>query len=101
MDRRMTIEALLVYDVNTTDPAGARRLRGVAKKCEGLGRRVQKSVFEIRSSQAQLVPLLADLGRIVDPTDSVRVYRLERGSLDRVLEIGSRTAPPVKGGVIV
>ncbi len=97
----MTIEALLVYDVNTTDPAGARRLRQVAKKCEGLGRRVQKSVFEMRSSEAQLVTLLTDLARIVDPADSIRVYRLERGTFDRVLEIGSRTDPPTKGAVIV
>lgn len=97
----MTIEALLVYDVNTTDPAGARRLRQVAKACEGLGRRVQKSVFEVRSSEAQLITLLAALARIVDPTDSIRVYRLERGTFDRVIEVGSRSDPPRVGAVIV
>lgn len=97
----MTIEALLVYDVNTTDPAGARRLRQVAKSCEGLGRRVQKSVFEIRSSDAQLITLLADLARIVDPTDSIRIYRLVRGTLDRTIEIGSHKSPPPAGAVIV
>ncbi len=97
----MTIEALLVYDVNTTDPDGAKRLRQVAKNCEGLGRRVQKSVFEMCSSEAQLITLLADLTRIVDPADSIRIYRLERGTFDRVIEIGLNMNPPAKGAVIV
>ena len=97
----MMIEALLVYDVNTADLAGEKRLRRVAKKCEGLGRRVQKSVFEVRSSEAQLVTLLAALTRIVDRADTVRVYRLDCGTLGRVIEIGSHSAPPMRGAVIV
>ncbi len=97
----MTIETLIVYDVNTTDPAGARRLRRVARGCEGLGCRVQKSVFEVRSSEAQLITLLAHLTRIVSPDDSIRVYRLQRGTLNRVVEIGSRREPPQPGAVIL
>lgn len=34
------------YDVNTETPESRRRLRRVAKKCENVGQRVQKSVFE-------------------------------------------------------
>lgn len=97
----MTIEALIVYDVTTTDPAGSKRLRRVAKSCEGLGRRVQKSVFEVRSTEAQLITLLANLTRIVASTDSIRVYRLDRGTFDRVIEIGSRMDRPTKGAVIL
>lgn len=37
---------LVTYDVNTEKAAGRRRLRRVAKICEGYGTRVQKSVFE-------------------------------------------------------
>jgi CRISPR-associated protein Cas2 len=41
------MELLITYDVDTTTPAGTRRLRHVAKTCEGYGHRVQKSVFEV------------------------------------------------------
>jgi|GEM_PF-5421351 len=34
------------YDVSTTDRAGRRRLRRVAKVCKDYGQRVQNSVFE-------------------------------------------------------
>ena len=39
---------IVCYDVNTEDRAGRRRLRRVARACEGMGQRVQKSVFECR-----------------------------------------------------
>ena len=38
---------VLSYDVDTTDAAGAKRLRKVAKICEAKGCRVQNSVFEL------------------------------------------------------
>ena len=53
----MTVELLLTYDVTTQSREGERRLRRVAKVCESLGDRVQKSVFEVRCSPAQLVTL--------------------------------------------
>ena len=37
---------IVCYDVNTETCKGRRRLRRVAKLCESLGQRVQKSVFE-------------------------------------------------------
>ena len=37
---------LITYDVNTETPSGAKRLRRIAKACENVGQRVQKSVFE-------------------------------------------------------
>ena len=37
---------LVCYDVSTETPQGRRRLRRVAKACEAVGQRVQKSVFE-------------------------------------------------------
>ena len=46
---------LITYDVNTTDAAGKRRLRNVAKLCVAHGQRVQNSVFECSLDAAQLL----------------------------------------------
>jgi CRISPR associated protein Cas2 len=40
------MEYLIAYDVDTTTADGQRRLRKIAKVCEGYGHRVQQSVFE-------------------------------------------------------
>ena len=37
---------IVTYDVSTETKEGRRRLRRVAKVCESMGQRVQKSVFE-------------------------------------------------------
>jgi len=39
---------IVTYDVSTETAAGRKRLRRVAKVCESVGQRVQKSVFECR-----------------------------------------------------
>lgn len=96
----MTVECLLTYDVNTVDPEGERRLRRVARACEGLGVRVQKSVFEFRCAEAQLVRLLHTIAAITTPADSVRVYRLPRGVLDSVSLMGRPDDLPIKGAAI-
>ena len=44
---------LVAYDVSTLTKQGARRLRRVAKVCEGTGQRVQNSVFECEVNQMQ------------------------------------------------
>ena len=51
------MEALVTYDVSTETRAGQRRLRRVAQVCLGYGQRVQKSVFEVRVTEAQLEEL--------------------------------------------
>ena len=94
------VECILTYDVNMIDPDGERRLRMVARACEGLGLRVQKSVFEFRCSEAQLVRLLHTLAAIITSTDSVRVYRFPRGVLDAVSLMGKSDDIPIKGTVI-
>jgi CRISPR-associated protein Cas2 len=71
------MEVLITYDVSTENAAGRKRLRLVAKACEGYGQRVQKSVFECIVNAAQFEALRAKLETIVDPTqDSLRIYRL-------------------------
>ena len=96
----MTIECIITYDVNTETRAGERRLRRVARACEGLGVRVQKSVFEFRCSEAQLIQLLHVIETIVESIDSIRVYRLPRGLLDKTETIGKQNRPQVSGSVI-
>lgn len=82
---------LVTYDVSTTSAAGRRRLRRVARVCEGFGERVQYSVFEVHCSRADYVRLLAALRDIVVPTeDSLRIYPVDRDGFDDVVHIGIR-----------
>lgn len=71
------MEILVVYDVSTETAAGQRRLRKVAKVCEGFGQRVQKSVFECVVNPAQLEQLKHRLAKEISvKEDSLRIYRL-------------------------
>lgn len=68
---------VLTYDVDFTQPNGAKRLRKVAKLCEQYGVRVQNSVFEIMMDSSQLASFKSNLLEIIDKKkDSVRFYRL-------------------------
>lgn len=68
---------IVCYDVNTETREGRRRLRRVARTCEGTGQRVQKSVFECKVNLMQFESLERDLLAIIDPaTDCLRLYRL-------------------------
>ena len=82
----MRSDILVSYDVNTQDAAGRRRLRKVAKTCEGYGQRVQLSVFECAVNEMDLERLRDRLLKIIDPeADSLRIYRL-RGNREDYLE---------------
>lgn len=68
---------LVCYDVNTETKAGRRRLRKVAKVCEGTGQRVQKSVFECQVDLKQFEELERRLLTEIDKgEDNLRLYRL-------------------------
>jgi len=83
------MELLIAYDVETTTADGARRLRQVAKICEGHGVRVQKSVFEVVCSAVQLVRLEHALRQTIDSgADSIRIYRLHEGTFSAVHHFG-------------
>ena len=82
---------VLSYDVYTTDAAGAKRLRKVAKICEALGCRVQNSVFELLVDPAQLAQLRAKLEQTIDmEKDSVRLYRLGSNWRPRIESMGKQ-----------
>ena len=84
------MEILLTYDVATETKAGRRRLRHVAKICEGYGQRVQKSVFECRLDGAGREQLVHRLCKVIDKEkDSLRLYRL-REPRDRYLTVYGR-----------
>ena len=68
---------IVTYDVSTETREGRRRLRRVAKICEGVGQRVQKSVFECSVNQMQYEDLERRLlAEINDKEDNLRLYRL-------------------------
>lgn len=68
---------IVCYDVNTETRAGRRRLRRVARVCEGVGQRVQKSVFEFQIDLMRMEDLERRLLAEIDPeADNLRVYRM-------------------------
>jgi len=75
---------IVCYDVNTETRAGRRRLRRVARVCEGIGQRVQKSVFECQVDRAQLEALERQLLAEIDAgEDNLRLYKIaERNGYD-------------------
>jgi CRISPR-associated protein Cas2 len=93
---------LVCYDVNTETKAGRRRLRRVAKVCEGWGQRVQKSVFECQVDLMQLEALeRALLSEIELRQDCLRLYRLPEGAAGGLREYGSFRAIDFEAPLIV
>ena len=84
------MELLIVYDVATTSTTGQKRLRRVAKACEGYGQRVQYSVFECTLSELQFEQLRTRLNGIINSEeDSLRIYRLMQPR-ERCIEVLGR-----------
>ena len=68
---------IVCYDVSTETREGRRRLRRVAKVCESIGQRVQKSIFECRINAMQYQTLESRLLAERNLTeDCLRLYRL-------------------------
>ncbi|CAM5611228.1 CRISPR-associated endonuclease Cas2 [Streptomyces diastaticus] len=96
------MELLLTYDVDTTTPEGRRRLRRVAKLCEGHGIRVQKSVFEIITDDQTLLQLTYDIEDLINTeTDSVRIYRLPPSGTETVQTLGAAAPHPHRSDLIL
>ena len=74
---------LIAYDVSTTDRAGQRRLRRVARACKDYGTRVQKSLFECQLGKTEWAALRSRLLKEFDPKqDSLRFYHLDEDAKD-------------------
>jgi CRISPR-associated protein Cas2 len=97
----MSMLVIVTYDVSTETAAGRRRLRRVAKICEGTGQRVQKSVFECRVSLMQYEELERRLlAEIDEKEDNLRLYRLTEPTELHVKEHGNFRATDFDGPLV-
>lgn len=94
---------LVSYDVCTVNAAGRRRLHRVAKACEGVGIRVQNSVFECYVDWAQWMALRTKLEKICDLNlDSLRYYNLGNSYKEKVVHVGAKpTFDPTSDTLLV
>lgn len=93
---------LVTYDVSTETRAGRRRLRRVAKVCEGTGQRMQKSVFECQVNEVQYEELERRLlAEIDEKEDNLRLYRLTEPTEIRVKQFGTFRSLDFEGPLIV
>jgi CRISPR-associated protein Cas2 len=92
---------IVTYDVSTETAAGRKRLRRVAKVCESIGQRVQKSVFECSVDQMQMEELERRLlDEIDEQEDCLRLYRLTEPVSLRVKEYGRFRAMDFDGPLV-
>lgn len=93
---------LVSYDVSTNDADGRRRLRKVAKLCEGVGQRVQKSVFECLLDPAQFADFRHKLESTINvETDSLRIYYLGKNWARKVEHIGAKPTYDPEGTLFI
>ncbi|CAD84756.1 MULTISPECIES: CRISPR-associated endonuclease Cas2 [Nitrosomonas] len=93
---------IVTYDVSTETRAGRKRLRRVAKLCESIGQRVQKSVFECRINLMQYEELERRLlSEIDEQEDNLRLYRLTEPAELHVKEYGNFKAIDFEGPLTI
>lgn len=93
---------IATYDVSTETPQGRRRLRRVAKVCERVGQRVQKSVFECQVDQMQYEELERALLAEIDlEEDNLRFYRLTEPHELRVKQYGTFRSLDFDGPLVI
>ena len=93
---------IVCYDVNTESREGRRRLRRVARVCESVGQRVQKSVFECQVDLMKMEELeRALLAEIKPEEDNLRLYRLPGTRGCEVREHGIFRATDFEGPLVV
>ena len=93
---------IVTYDVSTETRAGRRRLRRVAKVCEGIGQRVQKSVFECQVNERQNEELERRLlAEIDEKEDSLRLYRLTEPADLHIKQFGNFRSVDFEGPLVV
>ena len=93
---------IVTYDVSTETAAGRRRLRRVAKACEAMGQRVQKSVFECQVNDMQFEQLERTLLAEIDENeDNLRFYRITEPVEVRVKQFGTFRSIDFEGPLLV
>ena len=98
----MTMLVIVSYDVSTETAAGRKRLRRVARVCESVGQRVQKSVFECKVDAARFEELERRLlAEIKLEEDCLRFYRLTEPVELHVREYGKFRAVNFEGPLVI
>ena len=93
---------IISYDVATSDPAGKKRLRKVAKECQNHAQRVQNSVFEADLDYSTFMKLKERLLEIIDKEkDSLRFYYLGNNWERRVEHFGAKQTYNPEGVLII
>lgn len=93
---------VVTYDVCTETSDGRRRLRRLAKVCESVGQRVQKSVFECQVDEMQMEQLERRLlAEIDEQEDNLRLYRITESAQVRVKEYGVFRAIDFEGPLVL
>lgn len=93
---------IVSYDVSTETAAGRKRLRRVARVCESMGQRVQKSVFECKLDGARFEELERRLlAEIELEEDCLRFYRLTEPVELHVREYGKFKATDFEGPLVI
>lgn len=93
---------LVSYDVSTTDAAGRKRLRKVAKQCQNYGQRVQNSVFEIDTDYGTFLKVKDALLKLIDQEqDSLRLYYLGNHWERRIEHFGAKESYDPEGVIIL
>lgn len=89
---------LITYDVQTTSPDGAKRLRSISKICQNYGQRVQNSVFECLVDPLQFKQMRTQLEAVMNPqTDSLRYYMLGANWKRKVEHVGAKQSYDPEG----
>ena len=89
---------LITYDVDTTDSAGERRLRKVARCCVNYGQRVQHSVFECSADAATMARVKHELLGLIDPQkDSLRFYNMGNSYHGKIEHYGTKASYDPEG----
>lgn len=93
---------IVTYDVSTETAAGRKRLRRVAKACERLGQRVQKSVFECQVDAMEYEALERELlAEIKLDEDNLRFYRITEPTEMRIKQYGTFRSIDFNGPLVV
>ncbi len=74
---------LVIYDI-----CDVKRLRQVAKKLEGYGLRVQKSVFEVEAPVSVIADLRRQISKIIEDDDFVVYFDLCQKCWQKKLKYG-------------
>lgn len=93
---------LISYDVATSNAAGKKRLRKIAKACENHAQRVQNSLFEADLDYSSFIKLKTELIDIIDKKeDSLRFYYLGNHWHQKIEHIGAKPTYDPEGVIIL